>query len=78
MLGAPLCTGDRSGTSSGIALKPLPVCLCTRWHIMSPPNKPSLVLRLAFIAGGAPSGVSHCVCPTMSITVLFDYNLDEA
>lgn len=78
MLGAPLCTGDGSGTSSGIALKPLCVCPYTCWHIMSPPNKLSLVLRLAFIAGGAPSDVSHCVCPTVSIMVLFDYNPDEA
>lgn len=44
---------------------------------MSPQNKLSPVPRLGFIAGGAHSNVSGCVCLTMSIMFLFDYNLAE-
>lgn len=75
------CSGLLSAQETGVTpALALPLCVCpyTCWHIMSPSNKLSLVLRLAFIAGGTPSDVSHCVCPTVSIVVLFDYNPDEA
>lgn len=44
---------------------------------MGPQNKLPPVLRLGFIAGGAHSNVSSCVCLTMSIMFLFYYNLAE-
>lgn len=74
----PLCTKGKSDIGSGIAPKPLQCVLYIRRHFMSPQNKLSLVPRLGFIAGGAHSNVSGRVCLTMSITLLFDYNVAKA
>jgi len=72
-----LCPRGRSGIGSGIAPKPLRCVSYLPWHFTSPRNKLSPVPRLAFIAGGADSNVSGCVCLPMSITFSFDYNLAE-
>lgn len=77
--GAKLLSAQECGSDigSGIAPKPLRCVLYIRWCFTSPQKKLSPVLRLGFIAGGAHSNVSGCVCLTMSIMFLFDYNLAE-
>lgn len=76
---AKLLSAQEAEVTLALALLPSPYGAFVHTLALYEPSKEAVSSpeRLGFIAGGAHSNVPGCVCLTMSIMVLFDYNLAE-